>query len=203
MMAMVMSFTHAEQLDKISTLALSRGDQSSIVALATILIHALSVSKRSNDESNATALRRAVQEFVRGFGLLDETATPCGLPLHTSQAHALMILLEADEDGLHQAALARQLGIDKSNTSRLVHQLTKKRLVAVTAAPEEDARIKRVRLTTKGARLAASVDASSRGRFAELVAAVEPAHRRTVIEGLEHLTRALERSRHPIERKRA
>jgi DNA-binding MarR family transcriptional regulator len=75
-------------------------------------------------QNDADALRTLVQQFVRQFGLLAESETPCGQPLHTSHAHALMILLHADKAGIHQAALARQLGIDKSNASRLVHRLS-------------------------------------------------------------------------------
>ena len=144
--------------------------------------------------TDASTLRAVIQRFVRGFGLLAEAETPCGQPLHTSHAHALMILLDEDGEGLHQAALARQLGIDKSNASRLVAQLAKKGHVAVTTS-KDDARIKRVHLTAKGARVAESVKAASRRRFADLLAAIESPHRRVVIEGLEHLTRALERGR--------
>src|SRR6185295_12767495 len=71
-------------------------------------------------------LRKLVQRFVRGFGLLNETQTPCGQPIKTSQAHALMILLQVEGDGIHQAALAKKLGIDKSNVSRLIRQLAAK-----------------------------------------------------------------------------
>ena len=150
-------------------------------------------------------LRALVQRFVRGFGLLAEAETPCGQPLHTSHAHALMILLHDDGDGLHQAALARQLGIDKSNASRLVVQLVKKGHVAL-AGSKDDARIKRVRLTAKGARVAETVDRASRRRFADLLAAIDARHRSVVIKGLQHVTRALERSpsmSRPTERKRA
>ena len=155
--------------------------------------------------TDASTLRALVQRFVRGFGLLAESESPCGQPLHTSHAHALMILLHDDGGGLHQAALARQLGVDKSNASRLVAQLVKKGHLAVTTS-KEDARIKRVRLTPKGTRVARAVDDASRRRFGDLLAAIEAQHRRAVLEGLEHLTRALERSRPTSpysERKRA
>lgn len=164
------------------------------------------MGRQSPRAKDATALRALVQQFVREFGLLNESATPCGQPLHTSHAHALMILRDAGGIGVHQAVLARRLRIDKSNASRLVQQLAKKGHVKITTAPDEDARIKRVGLTAKGARLAASVEQSSRHRFADLLAAIGPSHRNAVLEGLELLTQALERSRsrsHPNERKRA
>jgi DNA-binding MarR family transcriptional regulator len=149
---------------------------------------------RRRSPRDTVALRAQVQRFMRGFGLLSEAETPCGQPLHTSHAHALMILLRADGDGLHQAALARQLGIDKSNASRLVQQLARKGHIAIATAPDEDARLKRVRLTAKGARMAAAVDESSRHRFDELLGAIAPSRRRLVLDGLEHLNRALERA---------
>ena len=37
-------------------------------------------------------LRNTVQQFVRLFGLLEQTVTPCGFPLSTSQVYALQEL---------------------------------------------------------------------------------------------------------------
>ncbi len=140
---------------------------------------------------DAAALRAALQELVRRFGLLAQGETPCGMPLSTSQAHALMILRAAGDDGLSQGALAERLGIDKSNGSRLVRQLAAKGQVAVRGAPGEDRRVKRVRLTARGARLADDVERASRRRFADVWREIAPRHRRAVLEGLTHLTRAL------------
>lgn len=150
------------------------------------------MAKRS---SEAAALRALVQRFVRGFGLLDESKTPCGKPLHSSHAHALMVLLAAGEAGLHQAALARELGLDKSSASRLVRQLAGAGRVAVASVPDEDARLRRVRLTAKGARVAAEVDAASRRRFGELLGAIAPSQRKVVLRGLQELAGALERKK--------
>jgi DNA-binding MarR family transcriptional regulator len=147
------------------------------------------MGQRTND---AETLRALVQQFVRGFGLLDDATTPCGQPMHTSHAHALMVLLRAGEDGLHQAALARSLGIDKSNASRLVRQLAGKRQLEIVPS-KEDARLKRVRLTEKGARVAATVDDASRRRFDALLAAIAPGRRRAVLDALDELNRAIAR----------
>lgn len=139
-------------------------------------------------------LRAAVQELTRRFGLLAESSTPCGHPLATSHAHALMLLREAGPAGLPQGELGRQLGIDKSNASRLVRQLAAGGRVTVRSAPDQDARVKRVRLTAKGARLAADVEQSSRRRFAAVWDAIPPKQRRAVLDGLAQLTRAMERN---------
>jgi DNA-binding MarR family transcriptional regulator len=141
---------------------------------------------------DAAKLRAGVQRFIRGFGVLQDAQTPCGKAMHTSHAHALMILLATEGEGLHQAELGRQLGIDKSNASRLVAQLAAKDHLSVTPVPE-DARIKRVRLTAKGKRLAESVDAASRQRFADLLAGIARRRRKIVLAGLTYLTEALER----------
>jgi DNA-binding MarR family transcriptional regulator len=144
--------------------------------------------------ADADSLRGLIQRFVRGFGLLDEAQTPCGQPMHTSHAHALMFLLHADGQGVHQSALARQLGIDKSNASRLVRALADEGQVEIVTARDDDARLKRVRLTAAGERVARAVEAASQRRFAELLGAIAPAQRRTVLAGLEQLNLALERS---------
>src|SRR4051812_48217696 len=70
-------------------------------------------------------LRRSIQTFVRSFGLLAANETPCGKPLATSHAHALMFLFEcAREDRLPtQQELGRALGIDKSNVARLCRRM--------------------------------------------------------------------------------
>lgn len=140
------------------------------------------------------ALRALVQRFVRDFGLLDDARTPCGQPMKTSSAHALMILLQVGIDGIHQAALARQLGIDKSNVSRLMRQLLAKGHVVITTSPDEDARLKRIKLSPRGKRLAMQVDDASRLRFATLFARLSATQRRTAIAGLKTLLGALKLS---------
>ena len=138
-------------------------------------------------------LRAAMQALIRRFGLLAETSTPCGHPLATSHAHALMILAESGPDGLPQGELARRLGIDKSNGSRLVQKLAEEGRVSVRGA-DEDARVRRVRLTARGERLAGEVERASRARFASVYAAIPARHRRAVLAGLSHLVRAMERN---------
>ena len=87
------------------------------------------------------AFRAHMQELVRRFGLLAADRTPCGKPLASSDAHALMLLLEAGEAGMLSSALALRLGIDKSTASRVVTRLTDEG--HITAAPStDDARAK-------------------------------------------------------------
>lgn len=131
------------------------------------------------------ALRAEVQRFVRGFGLLAPDTTPCGKPLSTSHAHALMVLLDAHgaADGLAQQTLVGALGIDKSNVARLCARMAKAGHVEQVVSPL-DGRSRLVRLTAKGARLARQVDDASRSLFARVHAAVPTSERA-------HLRRAL------------
>jgi len=136
--------------------------------------------------------RGLLQEFIRRFGLLAGDRTPCGKPLASSDAHALMLLLDAGEEGLLSSALAVRLGIDKSTASRVVGRLTDAGHIA--AAPStDDARAKPIRLTKKGIRVANEVQHASRDRFALLLENVTPRRRRDVVDALQELVSALEK----------
>src|SRR5438477_1862803 len=112
--------------------------------------------------SDAAELRRLVQRFVRGFGLLQPDSTPCGHPLPTSHAHALLVLLERAD--LTQNELAAELGLDKSNVSRLVARLLRSgHLAAVPGVA--DRRERRLSVTAKGQKLGRAIEATSRARF--------------------------------------
>jgi DNA-binding MarR family transcriptional regulator len=136
--------------------------------------------------------RALMQEFIRRFGLLAADRTPCGKPLASSDAHALMLLLDAGEGGMLSSALAARLGIDKSTASRVVARLTEAGHIA--AAPStDDARAKPIRLTKKGVRVATEVQVASRDRFARLLENVAPRRRGDVVDALQELVSALEK----------
>jgi DNA-binding MarR family transcriptional regulator len=136
--------------------------------------------------------RELMQEFIRRFGLLAADRTPCGKPLASSDAHALMLLVRAGEDGMLPSALATQLGIDKSTATRVVARLTDAGHIA--AAPTtDDARAKPFRLTKRGARVAYEVQVASRDRFARLLEHVPARRRGEVLGSLRELVSALEK----------
>jgi DNA-binding MarR family transcriptional regulator len=137
-------------------------------------------------------LRGLLQQFIRQFGLLAADRTPCGKPLASSDAHALMLLLEAGDDGMLSSALAARLGVDKSTASRVVARLTESGHVGA-AAESEDARAKPIRLTRKGVRLAGEVQAASRDRFARLMEHIPARRRADVLAALGDLVGALEK----------
>jgi DNA-binding MarR family transcriptional regulator len=135
--------------------------------------------------------RNALQEFIRRFGLLSGDQTPCGKPLPPSDAHALMLLLAAAEQGIAQSVLAARLGFDKSTASRLVARLTERGQVAPAPA-SGDARTKPVKLTSKGLRLAQEIDRASRARFARLLEGVPERRRESVLRALRDIVSALD-----------
>lgn len=142
--------------------------------------------------SGADTLRASVQTFVRRFGLLLQDQTPCGQPLPTSHAHALMLLLAAGQP-LRQNELGAGLGIDKSNVARLCAQMEEKRHVT-QEADAQDRRARRVRLTAKGQRVAQDVKQASERRFEELLARIPAAKHYVVFAGLAALNDALKES---------
>jgi len=138
-------------------------------------------------------LRQLVQGFVRSFGLLVTSETPCGLPIAPSYAHALMVLLEHAESSppMSQADLERILGIDKSNVTRLCSRMVAAGHVVQERAPN-DGRSRLVNLTATGRRLAERVEQASRERFGRIVAALPRDQRSTVFESLAALNEAVE-----------
>ncbi|MCE9579084.1 MAG: MarR family transcriptional regulator [Deltaproteobacteria bacterium] len=133
--------------------------------------------------------RALLQEFIRRFGLLADHRTPCGKPMPTSDAHALMCLRAAGDDGLPHTAIAARLALDKSTVSRVMARLAEAGHVAV--AEGDDARTRPVRLTRKGLRVADDVDQRSQRRFAALLEGVPPARRDPVIRALRDLVAAM------------
>jgi DNA-binding MarR family transcriptional regulator len=136
--------------------------------------------------------RELMQALIRRFGLLAADRTPCGKPLASSDAHALMVLDGAGEDGMLPSALATQLGIDKSTATRVVARLADAGHIA-SAPGTDDARAKPIRLTKKGARVAAEVQMASRERFARLLEHVPARRRGEVMGSLRELVAALEK----------
>jgi DNA-binding MarR family transcriptional regulator len=143
--------------------------------------------------SASLELRNAVREFVRAFGLLSTNNTPCGVPMHVSEAHALMELKARHErnEPPTLADLRNTLQIDKSNISRLCKRLQSKGLVHCHPC-DVDGRAKRIVLTDEGFQLATLVDDASLRRFSELVAALPDSASISIVKSVESLTRAIQ-----------
>ncbi|WP_378083228.1 MarR family winged helix-turn-helix transcriptional regulator [Cohnella suwonensis] len=67
-------------------------------------------------------LRDTVQQFIRSFGLLEQTTTPCGFSMSLSQVFAIQ---ELEKQTLTITELAERLRLERSSVSRLVDGLVK------------------------------------------------------------------------------
>lgn len=134
------------------------------------------------------ALQLHIQRFIRAFGLLEQERTPCGQPIPPSQAHALQLL--GNGEAMTQQALADQLGLDKSTTSRLVAQLVDRDWVAKAVNPQ-NRRESRLALTDRGRVALRQVLASAGARFAALWQQIPPEKRAQILESLTVLTDAM------------
>jgi DNA-binding MarR family transcriptional regulator len=153
-----------------------------MVAYATMVMH----SPRVPDD-----FRAVLQGFIRRFGLLAGDQTPCGKPLPPSDAHALMLLLEAGDEGVLPSEIARRLGVDKSTASRLVARLVDRGHVSDGPEPA-DARSRPIRLTRNGVRVATEIEEASRRRFDQVLERIPVRRRRDVIAALRELVSALD-----------
>src|SRR6478735_4704516 len=133
----------------------------------------------------ARNLQASVQTFVRSFGLLVTKQTPCGQPISPSIAHALMLLLERERDGLStfQHELAERLGFDRSSIQRLCSRLEADGRINQAPAPE-DPRAGQNQLTSSGERLAANIQAASLERFTRIVDAIPASKRQPLLDAL-------------------
>ncbi|WP_028612338.1 MarR family winged helix-turn-helix transcriptional regulator [Paenibacillus harenae] len=71
---------------------------------------------------NVLELRGIMQQFIRSFGLLEQTETPCGFSMSLSQVFALQ---ELEKETLTVSELAEKLQLERSSVSRLVDGLVK------------------------------------------------------------------------------
>lgn len=138
--------------------------------------------------SDAEALRTLIHAFIRRFGLLDQSRTPCGMPLATSDAHALMELQRAP--GIEQVELASRLGLSKSAVSRMLARLEERGLVRRERC-REDARAHDLHLSAQGERLATRVNETSLVRFGVLLSRLPVGTSAPLLECLAHLVNAV------------
>lgn len=76
---------------------------------------------------NVLELRSIMQQFIRSFGLLEQTQTPCGFSLSLSQVFALQ---ELEKQTLTNTELAERLQLERSSVSRLIDGLVKGEFVS-------------------------------------------------------------------------
>jgi DNA-binding MarR family transcriptional regulator len=138
------------------------------------------------------ALRGLIQAFIHRFGLLDQTRTPCGLPISVSDAHALMEILK--DPGIDQMELSRHLGLSKSATSRLLLRLVKRGKVKRTKN-RNDGRAYNLNLTDKGKRQAEMINRESLKIFGAIISGLSEDAAQQLMQSLPLLINALPESR--------
>lgn len=137
-------------------------------------------------------LRRAVQAFVRNFGLLNQDATPCGQPMSPSQAHALQVLGESES--LTLQGLADCLHLDKSTASRMISQLVARQWVRRVQNPENRREVL-LGLSEQGETVLADIMTSSDTMYRSILGHIPVDQHEQVLEALRLLTAAVKKGR--------
>ena len=137
-------------------------------------------------------LRELIQGYIRGFGLLDQTRTPCGRRMPISTAHALLELRR--HQGYMQSELAGRLGLTRSGTSRLVAGMERQKLLR-READRRDRRVYRLHLTAKGKRLAGENDRKGLAFFNAIARSLSGKERKMLVASLTALTAVVARHR--------
>lgn len=143
------------------------------------------------DKTSLSELRLNVQKFVRLFGLLEQTVTPCGFPLSPSQVFALQ---ELENEALSVSELAFRLYLERSSVSRLVDALVKGNFVN-RVMNENNRREMILSLTDKGERTIRQVREQSIQFYERVLTDVPERNQQKIIEGFQMFTAALLRSK--------
>lgn len=128
------------------------------------------MNKDDDPQMQARSLREATRELLLAYGALDEARRPCGTPLSTPHAYALIELLH--QGPMSVAALASRLNIDRTNVSRLCMRMEREGELRREADPQ-DRRVRRLRLTERGELAARKVDAQSAAHFERVMGSLE------------------------------
>ncbi|MEX2355985.1 MAG: MarR family transcriptional regulator [Thermaerobacterales bacterium] len=140
----------------------------------------------------ATDYRRLQERMValiRAFGLHRPDRTPCGQPISVSEAHTLM---ELDLHGaLSQTDLARCVQLDKSTVSRLVHTLERRHWISRSRC-DRDGRVRLLRLTEQGKRMAEQLRAAQGIKFSTVLERIPAERQEAVLEVLDVLVQAMQ-----------
>lgn len=136
------------------------------------------------ESTDPRALRDAIRQLILAQGTLNAATRPCGTPMPTEHAWALMEL----ESPITVTELSARLGIDRTNVSRLCARLEAAGEVERVPHPQ-DARAKLVKLTDEGRRVAHALDNSSAEFFEKVARELE----REVVDVLKSTAEAIER----------
>jgi DNA-binding MarR family transcriptional regulator len=132
-------------------------------------------------------IREEIQAFLRLFGTLNQSVTPCGFPLSPSQVMALQLL---QSNNLSITELSIKLRLERSSVSRLVDALVKTGFIS-REQNETNRREVQLSLTEKGETSIHKVYEQSHAFFATLLEALTDSDRQTIREGFRLLNISL------------
>lgn len=123
---------------------------------------------------------------------MNESETPCGLKIKPSQAHCMLLLLEASREGkvFSQQNLSERVGINKSNIARLSARMLSDGLI-IQKTNESDGRQFDISLTAKGLKMAEKIEVQSLQRFQDLLKNIPSEDEQGVLKALQILNAAI------------
>lgn len=143
------------------------------------------------DRKHILSLRSTVQQFIRLFGVLEQTVTPCGFSMSLSQVFALQ---ELEHRTMSLKELAEKLRLERSSVSRLVEGLVKGGFVS-RELNEQNRREVILRLTEKGERSMERLREQSIQFYESILNDLPEASQEKVLEGYQIFTASLAKFR--------
>ncbi len=143
------------------------------------------------DRDQLMALRSTVQQFIRLFGVLEQTVTPCGFSMSLSQVFALQ---ELENRSMSVKEIAEKLRLERSSVSRLVDGLVKGGFVS-RELNEHNRREVILRLTDKGERSLERLREQSIHFYESILKDLPDVSQEKVLEGYQIFTACIEKFR--------
>ncbi|MED4779357.1 MarR family winged helix-turn-helix transcriptional regulator [Brevibacillus choshinensis] len=140
-------------------------------------------------------LRSTVQQFIRLFGVLEQTVTPCGFSMSLSQVFALQ---ELENRSMSIKDLADKLRLERSSVSRLVDGLVKGGFVS-RELNEQNRREVILYLTEKGEQSTERLREQSIEFYESILKHLPETSQEKVLEGYQLFTASLAKFRGEIQ----
>lgn len=139
------------------------------------------------DIQQIVKLRTVVQQFIKSFGLLEQTKTPCGFTMSMSQVFALQ---ELQQQTMTLTELAKKLMLDRSSVSRLIDALVKGDFVQ-RKVNENNRREVILGLTNKGLNTVNRVREQSVSFYREILQEMSESDQNMFYQGMSRFTELL------------
>lgn len=123
----------------------------------------------------ATAIKKAIGDFLRGFGLTDVQFNVLMLLGHHCDANG----------GLSQGQISRMMLVNKANITSLIDRMEKGQLVKRTAV--DDRRFNIIKSTAKGKRLLGKVEPLYKKEAERIMVLLNQSEQKTLINNMEKI----------------